>query len=102
MPPMPMIGVFTACAAWKTARSAIGLIAGPLRPPMTLPSIGRRRRQSMAIPRQVLISEMASAPPEAAAIAIEAMLVTFGVSLAIIGVDDAPRQPATTRSHIRA
>ena len=51
-------------------RRAIGLMAGPLRPPITLPSIGRRRRQSIAMPRQVLMSEMASAPPAAAALAI--------------------------------
>ena len=37
---------------------------------MTLPSIGRRRRQSTAMPRQVLMSEMASAPPASAALAI--------------------------------
>ena len=53
---------------------------------MTLPSIGRRRRQSIAMPRHVLISEMASAPPAAAALAMAGMLVTLGVSLAMIGV----------------
>ena len=54
------------------------------------------------MPRQVLISEMASAPPAAAALAIVGMLVTFGVSLAMIGVAVARRQSATSRSHIAA
>src|ERR1700742_224249 len=78
----------------------MGLIAGPLSPPITLPSIGRRRRQSIAMPRQVLMSEMASAPPAAAAFAIVGTLVTFGVSLAMIGVAVAARHSATSRSHI--
>ena len=60
-------------------------MAGPLSPPSTLPSSGRRRRQSMAMPRQVLINESASAPPASAARAISVMSVTLGVSLARIG-----------------
>ena len=46
------------------------------------------------------MSEMASAPPASAARAIAGMLVTFGVSLAMIGVAVAARQSATSRSHI--
>ncbi len=61
--------------------------------------MGRRRRQSIAMPRQVLISEMASAPPAAAAWAMAGMLVTFGVSLAMIAEAVAARQSATRRSH---
>ncbi len=60
----------------------------------------RRRRQSIAIPRQVLIREIASAPPASAARAIESIRVTFGVSLASTGREHALRTPATTRSHI--
>ena len=41
-------------------------MAGPLKPPRRLPKIGRRRRQSTAIAKQVLISEIASAPPASA------------------------------------
>ena len=85
MPPMPMIGVETACRTWYTARKAMGLMAGPLSPPTTFPSMGLRRRQSTAIPEQVLMSEMASAPPAEAARAICAMSVTLGVSLAMTG-----------------
>ena len=47
------------------------------------------------------MSETASAPPAAAALAIAAMSVTLGVSLARIGSEHARRAPATTRSHIR-
>jgi hypothetical protein len=61
-----------------------------------LPSSGLRRRQSTAIPWQVLMSVTASAPPSAAAWAIVAMLATLGVSLAITGNPVAPRTPATT------
>ena len=50
------------------------------------------------MPRQVLISETASAPPSSAARAIAAMSVTLGVSLARIGSEQAPRTPATTAS----
>jgi hypothetical protein len=60
-------------------------MAGPLNPPVTLPSTGRRRFQSMAMPTKVLTAETASAPPSAAAFAIAATSVTLGVSLAIRG-----------------
>ena len=46
------------------------------------------------------MAEMASAPPSAAALAMVAMFVTLGVSLAMIGTLEAARQPATTRRHI--
>ena len=67
-----------------------------------LPSSGRRLRQSMAMPSTVLMSEMASAPPSAAALAMSAMLVTLGVSLARIGSEQALRgRRATSRWHMR-
>ena len=39
MPPMPMIGIFTACRHSYTMRTAIGRIAGPLRPPTMFESL---------------------------------------------------------------
>ncbi len=45
-------------------------MAGPLSPPIIRPSCERRRRQLMAMPRQVLIRAMASLPPASAARAI--------------------------------
>src|SRR5207245_2718187 len=70
-----------------TKRSAIGLIAGPERPPVVPPITGARFRQSIAIPFTVLIAEMPSAPPATAAFAIGTMFVTFGVSFANTGRD---------------
>ncbi len=64
-------------------RTAIGRIAGPLRPPMPLVSFGRRVSTSMAIARNVLTSDTASAPASSAARANEATSVTFGVSFGI-------------------
>ena len=81
-------------ATSQTMRRAIGLMAGPLRPPMSLARIGRRRRQSTAMPWMVLIRLTASAPASAAAAAIGTMSVTFGVSLAMIGSGQARRGPA--------
>ena len=61
-------------------RTAIGRIAGPLRPPMTFESFGRRVSTSIAIARNVLTSDTASAPASSAARANDATSVTFGVS----------------------
>ena len=66
-------------------RTAIGRIAGPLRPPSTFDSFGRRVSTSMAIARNVLTSEMASAPASSDARANDATSVTFGVSFGITG-----------------
>ena len=66
-------------------RTAIGRIAGPLSPPTMFVSFGRRVCTSIAIARNVLTSEMASAPASSAALAKDATSVTFGVSLGITG-----------------
>ena len=46
MPPIPMIGIFTACRHSYTIRTAIGRIAGPLNPPriFEIRAGGSRRR----------------------------------------------------------
>ena len=67
MPPMPMIGILIAWKHSQTMRTAIGRMAGPLRPPSTLESFGRRVSTSMAIARNVLTSDTASAPASSAA-----------------------------------
>ena len=93
---MPMIGIFTACRHSYTMRTAIGRIAGPLRPPSTLVSFGRRVSTSMAIARNVLTSDTASAPASSAARANDATSVTFGVSFGMIGSVVTLRTAATT------
>ena len=99
IPPTAMTGNAFAFAICQTIRSTSGLIAGPLRPPVTLPRIGLLLPPVDAMPRSVFTSDTASAPPSAAALAIATMSVTFGVSLAMSGMragvaaaaDDAPR-----------
>ena len=66
-------------------RTAIGRIAGPLRPPTTFEIFGRRVSTSMTIARNVLTSDTASAPASSAARANDATSVTFGVSFGITG-----------------
>src|SRR5947209_2682160 len=85
MPPMPITGISTVCAASQTMRSAIGLIAGPLSPAVTFEMRGFRALASIAIPTNVLTSEIASAPAFSADFAIPGMLVTFGESFTISG-----------------
>ena len=68
-------------------RTAIGRIAGPLRPPTMFDSFGRRVSISIAIARKVLTSDTASAPASSDALANEATSVTFGVSFGITGSD---------------
>ena len=63
---------------------------------MTFESFGRRVSTSMAIARNVLTSEIASAPASSAARANAAGLVTFGVSLGITGRCVALRTALTT------
>ena len=65
---MPMTGMRTACAHSYTIRTAIGRMAGPLRPPITFDSFGRRVSTSIAIARNVLTSDTASAPASSAAL----------------------------------
>src|SRR5206468_8230205 len=61
MPPRPTTGILTASAAWYTKRSAMGLMAGPERPPKPAPMRGRRDLASMASAMKVLTRERASA-----------------------------------------
>src|SRR5215813_5106520 len=49
MPPSPIIGVVTALDVSQTNRWVIGLIAGPERPPVLLPSFDREDRKSSAM-----------------------------------------------------
>ena len=63
---------------------------------MPLVSLGRRVSTSMAIARNVLTSDTASAPASSAARANDATSVTFGVSLGISGSRVALRTAATT------
>ena len=77
-------------------RTAIGRIAGPLRPPTMLVSFGRRVSTSIAIARNVLTSEIASAPASSAARANDATSVTFGVSFGITGSRVTLRTALTT------
>ena len=95
-PPMPTIGMRTASWHSYTMRTAMGRMAGPLRPPTTLDSRGRRVSTSMAIARNVLTSETASAPASSAATARAATSVTLGVSLGKIGSVVAARTARTT------
>ncbi len=97
MPPMPMMGSLMAWWHSQTIRTAIGRMAGPLRPPMTFDSLGRRVSTSMAMARNVLTSETASAPASAAATANEATSVTFGVSF---GNDGQRRHLADGAHHV--
>ena len=60
-------------------------MAGPERPPITLPSLGLRVSGSIAMPSSVFATTSASAPASSAARAISATSATFGVSLAQIG-----------------
>ncbi len=66
-------------------RSAIGLMAGPDRPPNVVAIRGRRRRASMAIADRVLMTERPSAPPAIAARASATTSVQLGVSLMMSG-----------------
>ena len=79
-------------------RTAIGLIAGPLRPPKMFDSSGRRVSTSIAIARKVFTKETASAPASSAAFAILAISVTLGLSLGKIGSLVALRTARTTLS----
>src|SRR6266540_3987889 len=85
MPPMPMIGICTACRHSYTMRTAIGRMAGPLRPPTMFEIFGRRVSTSITIARNVFTSDTASAPASSAARANEATSVTFGVSFGMTG-----------------
>ena len=96
IPPMPIIGIFTVLKQRHTASNAIGLIAGPLSPPVILASLNRRLRGSIAVPTTVLIMLSASAPASSQAFAMTRIFVTFGESLAMTGIWVTLRTAATT------
>ena len=100
MPPIAIVGIRTARAASQTSFTAIGWIAGPVRPPVTLPRIGRRVSMSTAIAGMELISEIASAPHSSAARAKAAISLTFGASFGITGRRVAARTRSTTRRNM--
>jgi hypothetical protein len=79
-----------------TMRTAIGRMAGPLSPPTMFESFGRLVSTSIAMARNVLTSETASAPASSAAFAMALTSVTFGVSFGITGSRVAARTAATT------
>src|SRR6476659_8075138 len=81
-------------------RSAIGLIAGPLRPAVTFEIRGLRVSASIAMATKVLTSERASAPALAAARAMREIEVTFGESLTITGRVEADFTVETMSSSI--
>src|SRR5579859_2434604 len=81
-------------------RRAIGLMAGPLNPAVTLEMRGLRVLASIAMPTKVLTSEMASAPAFSADLAIAGMLVTLGESFTINGRRAAALQLATSSSRV--
>ena len=85
----------------KTARSATGRMPGPLTPPPTAPSAGRRASTSMARPRIVLTSTSALAPAPSAAPATSTRSGVLGLSLAHSG-RPAARQASTTSAVARA
>src|ERR1035441_3827194 len=96
MPPRPMIGILTVFAASQTSLIAIGLMQGPVKPPVTLASIGRRVSISIAIAGKLFVMDKASLPAASAAWAYGAMLTTFGLILVISGNRVAFRHAATT------
>ena len=98
MPPQPIIGISTARAHCQVMRTTMGRIAGPDRPPVMLPSLGRWLSISTAMARKVLATTSASAPAASAARAISAMSVTLGDSFTQRGREVRRRIAATARS----
>src|SRR5208337_3079182 len=76
-----MTGIFTVWQASHTIRRAMGLIAGPERPPVINRSLGRLFAISIAIPTKVFTAEIASAPASSHARANSRISVTLGESL---------------------
>ena len=98
MPPIPIIGNCVLRYTLWTLAKAIGLMAGPVRPPWLLVRRGCQLSMSTAMPISELINDRASAPPCSAARAIATMSVTFGDSLAITGRLKTRFTSATVRS----
>ena len=103
MPPWPMIGMPSGRATSATCitlSSAIGLIAGPDKPPWMLPITGRRVFTSIAMPMIVLITARPSLPASMQRRAFSLMSVWFGDSLVMSGLLVTARHAATTRADI--
>jgi len=83
--PLPITGILTALHVSQTMRKAMGLMAGPDSPAVTLEIRGLRVSASIAMATNVFTSEMASAPASSATRAICGMLVTLGDSFTITG-----------------
>ncbi len=83
IPPIPMTGIFTAFETCHTMRKAIGLTAGPDKPPVMVDKIGFLFSASIAIPKSVFIKETLSAPLASATRAISVISVTLGDSFTI-------------------
>src|ERR1700689_4656617 len=81
-------------------RTAMGLIAGPERPPVLLAMRGRRLSTSIDSDKKVLTRESASAPAFSAQRAIWAMDVTLGESFTINGRRDTALARVTSWSRI--
>ena len=96
MPPQPTTGTSTAPATSYTIYKATGFMAGPDKPPLMLPSRGRRLAMSIVMPFRVLIRDMASAPASATAMATSAILPVFGVNLTNTGREVAALTAAVT------
>src|SRR5208283_2511891 len=79
-------------------RRAMGLMAGPDRPPVILLSRGCRVSASIDMARKVLTRLTASAPAPAAILAMWAIEVTLGESLTISGLVEAERARLTRYS----
>src|SRR5258708_8038722 len=79
-------------------RNAMGLMAGPDSPPVTLLSRGLRDSASMDMARKVFTRLRASAPASAETLAICAIEVTLGDSLMMMGRLALERTRVTTYS----
>src|SRR5205085_1260119 len=82
-------------------RKAIGFTAGPDKPPVPWARMGRLARVSMPNPVIVLMSEIASAPDEAAATAVGRASPLLGESFTMIGSVVARRTTAVTSATAR-
>ena len=87
---MPISGTPASFAIARYTRlviaSAIGLIAGPLRPPVTFARRGFFFQTSIAIALKVFTRLRTFAPPSIAAFAVTEISSTFGLSLTISGL----------------
>src|SRR3972149_4479055 len=79
---------------------AMGFMAGPESPPLTLDRTGFRSWRSMAIPGNLLMRDIMWAPARATATATLTMSATLGVSLTITGRDVADLAAAVTSAAV--